>query len=188
MGKKRRRAATARAAAAASARKVGMIPGCGAVCSIAEAEQRGDVTGVTEARKRRASSVRGVSRRRAHKGARSADARRRRGRQRRRRRGRPARSRAAARCVSIAEAEQRGDVTGVAEARRRHASSARGVSRRRARKGARSADAALSNGRGQIAGSPTVKEVERLELSYHPRFGVIVSNAVTTRLLRRVCL
>ena len=44
---------------------------------------------------------------------------------------------------------------------------------------------ALSNGRGQIAGSPTVKEVERLELSYHLRLGVIVSNTVTTRLLRR---
>ena len=43
-----------------------------------------------------------------------------------------------------------------------------------------------SNGRGQIAGSPTGKEVGRLGLSsYHLRFGVIVSNTVTTRLLRR---
>ena len=37
---------------------------------------------------------------------------------------------------------------------------------------------ALSNGRGQIAGSPTTKEVERLELSYHLRFGVIASSTV----------
>ena len=44
---------------------------------------------------------------------------------------------------------------------------------------------ALSNGRGQIAGSPAVKEVECLELSSHLRFDVIVSNTVTTRLLRR---
>jgi hypothetical protein len=45
---------------------------------------------------------------------------------------------------------------------------------------------ALSNGRGGVAGSPTVREAERLELSYHHRFGVIVPSTVTTRLLRRV--
>ena len=44
--------------------------------------------------------------------ARVTDERRRRGRQRQFRHGRPTRPRAAARCVSIAEAEQRGEVTG----------------------------------------------------------------------------
>ena len=57
------------------------------------------------------------------------------GRQRRRRHGRSARDRAMARGVGVAEAEQRGAVAGMTEARKRRASSVRGASRHRARKG-----------------------------------------------------
>ena len=63
-GKKSRRAATTRAAAATSARKVDMIAGCGAVCAHRRGRAASWCHGATEARKRRASSARGTSRRR----------------------------------------------------------------------------------------------------------------------------
>jgi len=90
--------ATARTGTAVSARKAGTFCGRGRGDGRqGEVKQRGGATGLAEARKQRARSARGVSRRRAREKGNIVDALRRRGRRRRRRRRRSTRSRGVAR-------------------------------------------------------------------------------------------
>jgi hypothetical protein len=140
--------------------------------------------GVGKARKERARAARGASRYRDRERTSIADAQRQRKRQRRRRHGRPTRSRAVARGVSIAAAEQRGDVTGAAARRAEGA-----LVRRAARAGAEPARWRASSMRCDRAGGNgdvgTEGDVSIVEWPGGPKVVTMVARPCGPKVVRR---